>query len=133
MTIEKCNIIGEEGELRASAEGSPDFDKIMRNAHQASHFLKALSHETRLLLLCLLAEGELSVTDLEHILSLRQATVSQQLARLRLDGLVSTRRDGKVIYYSVANEDIRRAVQLIHEVFCEEKEEGRKGFPSWRS
>jgi DNA-binding transcriptional ArsR family regulator len=46
--------------------------------------------------------------------------VSQQLARLRLDGLVGTRRDGKVIYYSIANEDIRRAIMLVYEVFCKE-------------
>lgn len=70
----------------------------MRRARDASDFLKAMSHESRLLLLCLLAERERSVTELEEILSLRQANVSQQLARLRLDGLVDTRRDGKAVY-----------------------------------
>ena len=61
--------------------------------------------------------GRASVTDLENILALRQPELSQQLARLTLDGLVSTRRDGKIIYYSIANEDIRRAIMLVYEVF----------------
>ena len=133
MTSEKCTILGDEAAFGAGDESTPDFDKIMRNAHEASHFLKALSHETRLLLLCLLAEGERSVTDLENILSLRQPTVSQQLARLRLDGLVTTRRDGKVIYYSIANEDIRRAILLVYEVFCKENQGSRKGSQPWRN
>ena len=90
----------------------------MRNARKASDFLKALSHENRLLLLCLLAEGERSVTELENILSLRQPTVSQQLARLRLDDLVTTRRDGKTIYYSLANDDVRRVISVIYDMYC---------------
>jgi DNA-binding transcriptional ArsR family regulator len=103
-----------EAELRTARE----FETILRNARQASDFLKALAHETRLLLLCLLASRERSVTELENILSLRQATVSQQLARLRLDGLVTTRRDGKVIYYSIDDNDLKRVISLIFEIFC---------------
>ncbi|MGO9543956.1 MAG: ArsR/SmtB family transcription factor [Rhodomicrobium sp.] len=133
MTIEKYETIGDEALICPLGEGSPDLDKIMRNAYQASHFLKALSHETRLLLLCLLAEGERSVTDLETVLSLRQPAVSQQLARLRLDGLVVTRREGKVIYYSIANDDIRRAIVLVYEIFCRENKESRTEGQSWRN
>ncbi len=70
-----------------------------RQCKRASDFLKALAHESRLMILCILAEGEKSVSELEDILNLRQPTVSQQLARLRADGLVSTRRDGKAVYY----------------------------------
>jgi DNA-binding transcriptional ArsR family regulator len=88
------------------------------HARQASVFLKALAHESRLLILCILAEGEKSVGDLEAILSQRQSTVSQQLARLRLDGLVATRREGKLIYYSLANDDVRAILQAVHQVFC---------------
>jgi DNA-binding transcriptional ArsR family regulator len=87
-----------ETELRDGAEYSPELDQLMRKARKASNFLKALSHENRLLLLCLLAERERSVTELENILSLRQSAVSQQLARLRYDGMVDTRRDGKTIH-----------------------------------
>lgn len=91
----------------------------MRKARKASDFLKALSHENRLLLLCLLAEKERSVSELENILSLRQPTVSQQLARLRYDGLVNTRRDGKTIFYSIASEDVRRVITVIYDIYCE--------------
>lgn len=100
---------------------SPELDRMMRKARVASDFLKALSHEYRLLLLCLLAERERSVTELEDILSLRQPLVSQQLARLRLDELVETRREGKTIYYSLANDDVRRVIAVIYAIFCEER------------
>ncbi len=108
-----------ERELRDGAEYSEKLDQLMRKARTASDFLKALSHENRLLLLCLLAEGERSVTELENILSLRQPSVSQQLARLRFDGMVTTRREGKAIYYSLANDDVRRVISIIYDIFCE--------------
>lgn len=107
-----------ENELRDGAEFSPELDQLMRKARKASDFLKALSHENRLLLLCLLAERERTVTELENLLSLRQPMVSQQLARLRLDQLVTTRRDGKAMYYSLANDDVRRVIAVIYDIFC---------------
>jgi DNA-binding transcriptional ArsR family regulator len=88
------------------------------NAERAAEFLKALAHQSRLMILCILAEGEKSVGELEELLSLRQPTVSQQLARLRTDGLVATRRDGKTIYYSLASEDARTIVGAVYDVFC---------------
>ena len=88
------------------------------SAKRASDFLKALAHESRLMILCILAEGEKSVSELEDFLSLRQPTVSQQLARLRADGLVSTRRDGKTIYYSLASDEARTVIGAVYEVFC---------------
>ena len=91
---------------------------MVDNAKRASEFLKALAHESRLIILCILAQGEKSVSELEQELNLRQPTVSQQLARLRADGLVSTRRDGKVIYYSLASEDARTIIGAIYDVFC---------------
>lgn len=87
-------------------------------AGAASDFLKALAHESRLLLLCLVAERERSVTELENILSLRQPAVSQQLARLRIDGLVTTRREGKAIYYSLASDDVRQIMGVLYDIFC---------------
>jgi DNA-binding transcriptional ArsR family regulator len=102
----------------SSAAGGIDVDELMRNARKASDFLKALSHENRLLLLCLLAERERSVGELEAMLKMRQAAVSQQLARLRLDGLVQARRDGKQVYYSLARDDVRRLMGVLHDVFC---------------
>ena len=115
-----------ESELRDGAEYSEELDQLMRKARTASDFLKALSHENRLLLLCLLAEGERSVTELENILSLRQPTVSQQLARLRFDGMVTTRREGKAIYYSLASDDVRRMISVIYDIFCKPVRQKKK-------
>jgi DNA-binding transcriptional ArsR family regulator len=97
---------------------SPELDELMQKARRASDFLKALSHENRLLLLCLLSEGERSVGELEAILSIRQSAVSQQLARLRLDNLVVARREGKAVLYSLANDDVRRMIGVIYDIFC---------------
>jgi DNA-binding transcriptional ArsR family regulator len=95
-----------------------DLEGMAAKAKEASDFLKALAHEGRLMILCILCDGEKSVTEIERSLSLRQPTVSQQLARLRMDGLVGTRRDGKAIYYSLANEDVRTVIDAVHKAFC---------------
>ena len=95
-----------------------DIDTMLQNAQQASDFLKALSHESRLVILCLLTEGEKSVTEIEQLLKLRQPAVSQQLARLRADDLVGTRRDGKNIYYSLARPEVKQVIQTLHSAFC---------------
>ena len=95
-----------------------DIDLMIDNAQEASEFLKALSHEARLVILCLLVEGEKSVTEIEEMLSLRQPAVSQQLARLRADELVETRRDGKNIYYSLARPEVRDIIAALHAAFC---------------
>ncbi len=93
-------------------------DQMMENATIATNYLKAISHEGRLMILCHLATGEKSVTELETLLSARQAAVSQQLGRLRLEGLVRPRREGKVIYYSLTDEKSRRIIGLVYELFC---------------
>ncbi len=103
---------------KATTDGEVEMEQMMRSAASASELLKALANENRLLLLCLLADGEKSVTELESSLELRQPTVSQQLARLRADNLVSHRRDGKAIYYSLASEDARRIIELLYEMYC---------------
>lgn len=70
------------------------------------------------MILCHLGNGERSVGELEELLSIRQAAVSQMLARLREEGLVSTRREGKTIYYSLANENTSRVIALLYDIFC---------------
>jgi DNA-binding transcriptional ArsR family regulator len=95
-----------------------DVDMLLANARQASELLKALSHEVRLLILCFLIEGEKSVGEIEKLLDLRQPAVSQQLARLRADGLVETRRNGKSIYYSLARSEVRDVIAVLHDAFC---------------
>lgn len=95
-------------------------DEMAENAAQATALLKALSHEGRLMILCYLASGEKSVTALEDLLSLRQPAVSQQLARLRADDIITPRRDGKTIYYRISDERARRMMELIYDLFCAE-------------
>jgi len=97
---------------------SNEHDRMAGNAKRASSFLKALAHESRLMILCILADGEKPVSELEDLLNLRQPTVSQQLARLRADGLVSARREGKAIYYKLASADTRVIIGAIYDVFC---------------
>lgn len=94
---------------------------------KAADFLKALANPSRLMILCLLDGRELSVGELEEELGLRQPTLSQQLARLREEGLVDTRRSGKQIFYSLASEEVRRTIALLHEMFCEEQAEAGAG------
>ncbi|MCI2393613.1 metalloregulator ArsR/SmtB family transcription factor [Aliiroseovarius sediminis] len=97
---------------------SEELDHMMANACDASTLLKAISHEGRLMILCHLVTGEKSVTELEHLLHARQAAVSQQLARLRLEGLVTPRREGKTIFYSLTDDRPRRILEVIYELFC---------------
>ncbi|MDA1091158.1 MAG: metalloregulator ArsR/SmtB family transcription factor [Proteobacteria bacterium] len=91
---------------------------IHENAKLASSFLKSLANENRLVILCALAEGEKNVGELEEILGVRQPTLSQQLARLRTDKMVETRRESKQIYYRLCNEDAELVLGLIFELFC---------------
>lgn len=93
-------------------------EEMIGRAQAASAFLKALAHEGRLMILCYLSSGEKSVTELEKLLESRQAAVSQQLARLRLEGLVNSRRDGKTIYYSLSDPKAARLVGLVYDLFC---------------
>lgn len=95
-----------------------DMEKMVKNAQRASNFLKAISHEGRLMILCHLASGEKSVTELEDLLSARQAAVSQQLTRLRLEGLVTPRREGKAIYYSLTDDRPRQMIEVVYDLFC---------------
>ena len=93
--------------------------EIMReSSDQASRLLKALSNQDRLMILCILAEGEKCVSELEEILGIRQPTLSQQLARLRADNLVSTRREGKVVNYSLTSNEASQIIQLLYELYC---------------
>ena len=97
-----------------------EFDVVVEKAKSASNFLKAISHEGRLMILCHLVSGEKSVTELEDLIAARQAAVSQQLSRLRLEGLVVPRRDGKTIYYRLADDKPKRILEVIYDLFCQE-------------
>ena len=101
-----------------------EMDKMITNATTASNFLKAISHEGRLMILCHLVTGEKSVTELEELLSARQAAVSQQLSRLRLEGLVTPRREGKTIFYSLTDERPRQILEVVYDLFCRDDTRG---------
>ncbi len=92
--------------------------EMQQQSEKAAAFLKALAHEGRLLILCHLNTGEKSVTELEQLLGQRQAAVSQQLARLRMEGLVKSRREGKTIFYSIGDPRAARMISLMYEIFC---------------
>ncbi len=96
----------------------PEPDEMTARATEAAAFLRTLGHEGRLMILCHLASGEKSVGALEALLSTRQAAVSQQLARLRSDGLVTARRDGKMILYSISDPRARSLIDLVYALFC---------------
>lgn len=102
-----------------------DMERIACNAQQASNFLKAISHDGRLMILCHLATGEKSVTELERLLSVRQAAVSQQLSRLRLEGLVQPRRDGKTIFYSLTDDRAVKIIEVVYDLFCRDDAQAR--------
>ena len=87
-------------------------------ADRASDLLKALSNRHRLLIICQLIDGERSVGDLAEFLGLRDSTVSQHLALLRKDGLVSARRDAQTIYYSIASDPAREILKTLYRVYC---------------
>lgn len=88
------------------------------HAADASRLLKALANEKRLMLLCLLAEGERSVSELNARLELSQSALSQHLAILRDDGLVTTRREAQSIYYGLAQGPAQRVIDTLHGIYC---------------
>jgi len=87
-------------------------------ADEASNLLKALSNRHRLLIVCQLIEKERSVGELATLLDIRDSTVSQHLALLRKDGVVTARRDGQTIWYSIGSEAARELVSTLYRVFC---------------
>lgn len=92
--------------------------ELAPKAAEAEGFLKALANRHRLMVLCELHKGEISVSNLREAIGLRQSALSQHLARLREDNLVATRRESQTIYYSLANENVSRFIGLLYQIFC---------------
>ena len=95
-----------------------NLDDLRANAKQASTLLKSMSNENRLLILCQLVTGEHSVNALQKNLPLSQSALSQHLALLRRDGLVTTRREAQSIYYSLASNEARQMLETLYAVYC---------------
>ena len=98
-----------------------DMASMRRAAAQASALMKALANPDRLLLLCQLSQGEQSVVELERLLGIVQPTLSQQLGVLRDEELVSTRREGRQIFYSVASKQALAVLQVLYQQYCKPK------------
>lgn len=95
-----------------------DVMRMRSAAGTACARLRTLANEDRLMLLCQLSQGEHSVGELESLLDIRQPTLSQQLGVLRNEGLVNTRREGKYIYYSVAEADVLALLKTLYTLYC---------------
>ena len=94
------------------------FEKMQSNAWEAAALLKALSNECRLIILCQMLQGEMSVSKLNESVDISQSALSQHLARLRKDGLVAVRKEAQTVYYRITDPNIERLVNLLYEIFC---------------
>lgn len=93
-------------------------EQMQVHASDAAGLMKALGNESRLMILCTLATGERSVSELNEVVPLSQSALSQQLARLRQQGLVETRRESQTIFYSLSPGPADRVIHLLHDIYC---------------
>lgn len=96
-------------------------DMLSRSA-EAEAFLKQLANSKRLMILCVLSEGEITVSELNQRVPLSQSALSQHLAKLRAVGFVSTRREAQSIYYQLADARVAAIIQHLYQVFCDPHE-----------
>jgi len=98
---------------------SIDLSDMEANAEQAVTLLKAMANNHRLMILCALSSVELSVTALNDIVPVAQSSLSQHLAWLRREGMVTTRRESQTIYYSLASDEVREIIATLHKLYCQ--------------
>ena len=122
MAAEAENLTGKSvGAVSCAESNQLQLAPLISQTEAACNFLKALGHDGRLTILCHLLSGPKSVTELENLLSSRQAVVSQQLARLRLEGLVYARREGQAIFYSLLDPKVLAMIEVLATLFGDEK------------
>lgn len=125
MVAEPENLTDKDVEVASCAASSPlQLAPLIAQTEAACNLLKAMGHDGRLTILCHLLSGSKSVTELENLLASRQAVVSQQLARLRLEGLVSARREGQAIYYSLLDPKVEVMIEVLAKLFGDENRRG---------
>lgn len=115
------NVLRENNAMSSHVfqKSSSDTDPDKKGITRAAQTLSAISNPQRLQILChLVNDKELSVTELLQRLPLSQSALSQHLARLRLVGLVETRKDKQTVYYSIAQDDVQRIIALLHDLYC---------------
>ena len=110
--------------VKTVAASRLDLEAMRRNATDAVNLLKGLANESRLIIMCVLSEGEVSVGELNQRIKLSQSALSQHLAVLREQGLVQTRRESQTIYYRLADTAAMTIIELLHDVYCEVKVAG---------
>lgn len=93
-------------------------EEMKAHAGEATRLLKALANESRLMILCNLSEGEMTVGQLNEFIPLSQSALSQHLALLRRDNLVQTRRQAQTIYYSLVEGPASQIIQVLHDIYC---------------
>jgi DNA-binding transcriptional ArsR family regulator len=96
-----------------------EFEAMQSSAKDAVSLLKGLANESRLMIMCVLSEGEVSVGQLNQRIKLSQSALSQHLAVLREQGLVRTRRESQTIYYRLEETPAMNIIELLHDVYCE--------------
>lgn len=93
-------------------------DQMTAHANDAANLLRAMASEHRLMVLCSLVEGELSVSQLMDVIPLAQSALSQHLAVLRRERLVSTRRDGQTVYYNLKPGPATSVIRVLYDNYC---------------
>lgn len=104
-----------------------DLESLRAAALQATGLLKVLANSDRLLLLCQMTQGEYSVGDMEELTGIKQPTLSQQLTVLREEEMVTTRREGKQIFYSIASKEAMAVLQVLYELYCGTRKSSKGG------
>lgn len=112
--------MSDKAQAATEAIDQPDPDEIKAHAEDAARLLKALANSARLQVLCSLVDGELSVGQINENVALSQSALSQHLAILRREGLVSTRRSGQTIYYALAGKAVQRVLEVLHDIYCQD-------------
>ncbi len=111
-------MIADKNTTRKQGSEASPAAQMREHAADAAGLMKALGNESRLMILCLLAESERSVSELNEIVPLSQSALSQQLARLRQQGLVKTRRESQSIFYSLSEGPADRVIHVLHDIYC---------------
>ncbi len=104
--------------MAATRTSPPSLEQLQAKAPEAAAFLRHLANPSRLILLCHIARGECSVSEIQSALGLKQPALSQQLADLRRSGLVQTRRQSRTIYYAIKDGRARAVMAMLQEIFC---------------
>lgn len=91
---------------------------MKKNAQKASAFLKGMASQHRLMILCNLVEGEMSVTELIQVTGLAQTSMSQHLSKLKEEGIVSFRREHRTLYYKIKNKSVLKIIDVLYNEFC---------------